>query len=314
MGSAARLALLLGWIGLVLVGPPASAEDGYPALRVAFAEGVTGLPELTYASEPGFRPLKLDLYLPPPRFAGPRPLVIYVHGGGWAVGTPRAAAVFRHWPERLAELAAQGYVVAAPSYRLSGEARFPAALEDVQTSIRWLRANAAAFGIDPAQVLVWGESAGGHLAALAAARCDPRAVPGQPGCVRAAVVWYGISDLVDQAFGDMDGRFLGCAPGDCGAVRRQASPAHQIGPQAPPFLILHGTADRVVPYRQAQLLEQALKARKVEVRLLTLEGIDHGFVGRSPQQTRTVSEKALQQTFAFIRQQMPAENPESSAR
>jgi len=302
-------ALLLCCVGFLPVhGHASDAGDGYPQVRVAFADGVTGLPALTYASEAGFRPLTLDLYLPPPRFEGPRPLVIFVHGGGWAIGTPKYAAVYRNWPERLAGLAARGYVVAAPSYRLSGEARFPAAFHDIQASIRWLRSNAQAFGVDRERVLIWGESAGGHLAALVAARCeDPARANGESACVQGAVVWYGISDLLSQDFGDMDRNFLGCAVG-CDELRRQASPVHRVGPDAAPFLILHGTADRVVPYRQAQLLQQALERREVPARLLTLEGIDHSFIGHTPAQTQKVGEQALRETFAFIEQLLPAQN------
>lgn len=269
-------------------------EAGYPQARVAFADGVTGLPELTYASLAGYRPLKLDLYLPPSHFEGPRPLVIYLHGGGWAVGTPRVAAVYRDWPQVLASLAARGYVVAAPSYRLSGEAHFPAAYEDVQASIRWLRANAARFALDPERVLLWGESAGGHLAALAAMRCDAAT------CVQGTVIWYGISDLVSEDFGEMDRHFLGCAGNDCAGIRQAASPVGQVTQRAPPFLIIHGTADTTVPYRQGQLLQQALQAQKVPVRLLTLDGIEHSFIGRTPEQTQKAASRALEATFAFI--------------
>lgn len=239
--------------------------------------------------------------------------MIFVHGGGWAVGTPRYAAVFKRWPEQLARLAARGYVVAAPSYRLSAEARFPAAVHDIQASLRWLRANAQAFGVDRERVLIWGESAGGHLAALVAARCeDPARVDGESGCVQGAVVWYGITDLLSQDFGDMDRNFLGCA-GDCDELRRQASPVHQVGPDAAPFLIVHGTADRVVPYRQGQLLKQALERHEVEVRLRTLEGIDHSFIGRTPAQTRSVAEQALAATIEFIEQQLSSQNCGDSA-
>lgn len=314
MRFVSAFALLLCCVGLLPVdGHATDAGDGYPQVRVAFADGVSGLPALTYASEAGFRPLTLDLYLPPPRFDGPRPLVVFVHGGGWAVGTPRYAAVYRNWPERLASLAAQGYVVAAPSYRLSGEARFPAAFHDIQASIRWLRSKAQAFGVDRERVLIWGESAGGHLAALVAACCEDSArANGESACVQGAVVWYGITDLLSQDFGDMDRNFLGCA-GDCDELRRQASPVHQVGPDAAPFLILHGTADRVVPYRQAQLLQQALQRKKVPVRLLRLEGIDHSFVAGSPARTQEVSEQALAQTFDFIQQLFPKENRPNAA-
>lgn len=306
-----RVALLCGMVFSLVQAH--AADDGYPPVRVAFADGVTGLPGLTYRSVAGFRPLTLDLYLPPPHFEGSRPLVIFVHGGGWAIGTPRQAALFQRWPEQLARLAARGYVVAAPSYRLSGEARFPAAFHDIQASVRWLRANALQFGGDRERVLIWGESAGGHLAALVAARCEVSVrARGESDCVQGAVVWYGITDLLSQDFGDMGRNFLGCAD-DCDELRRQASPVHRVGPDAPPFLIVHGTADRVVPFRQAQLLQQALSRHRVPVRLLALEDIDHSFIARSPVQTQAVAEQALGQTFEFIQQLFPPEKRANAA-
>jgi acetyl esterase/lipase len=192
--------------------------DSYPARRTAFAGGVTGFADVVYSTVPGFRPLTLDLYRP--AAAGTHPLVIYIHGGGWSFGHSRQAGAFAQWPRVLASLAARGYVVTSLNYRLSGEAPFPAAIQDVKTSIRWLRAHAAEYGIDPARVLVWGGSAGGHLAALAATSCgvtalEPPKTPAVPregtgarattptgpdpdaqsDCVQAAVTWYGIFDV-----------------------------------------------------------------------------------------------------------------------
>src|SRR5262249_9050606 len=152
-------------------------EDRFPQHSVAFGPDVESLPDLVYASQPGFRPLRLDLYRP--RKGGDaagRPLVVFVHGGGWQAGHTRHSGAFGNWPGVLAMLASKGYVVASVEYRLSGEARFPAAIQDVKTSIRWLRSKSAQFGIDPARVIVWGGSAGGHLAALAATSCKVEAL------------------------------------------------------------------------------------------------------------------------------------------
>jgi hypothetical protein len=122
-------------------------EDRYPQRRVTFAGGVTGLPDLTYATINGYRRLTLDLYLPPGPMSGARPVVIYIHGGGWSGGSPRNAGTFEDWPEILASFAARGYVTASIEYRFSAEAPFPAALQDTKAAIRWLRANAAKYGI-----------------------------------------------------------------------------------------------------------------------------------------------------------------------
>jgi len=200
-------------------------EDRYPERHVDFPGGVVGTPDLVYATLPGFRPLHLDLYQPP-RGVGSaaHPFVVYIHGGGWMTGHTRQSGAFSNWPEVLASLAARGYVVASVEYRLTGEARFPAAQQDVKAAIRWLRAHAGTYGIDKSRGLIWGASAGGQLAALTATSCgvaelEPLAVPaatgeppgrsspdGAPGkpvasgalesdCVQAAVTWYGVFDF-----------------------------------------------------------------------------------------------------------------------
>ena len=128
-------------------------EDRFPQPKVAFAHDVESQPDLVYSVPPGFRPLRLDLYRPRNTGSVTRglPLVVYVHGGGWQSGHTRHAGAFANWPGVLALLASKGYVVASIEYRLSGEARFPAAIQDVKTSIRWLRSKSTQFGIDPTQ-------------------------------------------------------------------------------------------------------------------------------------------------------------------
>src|SRR2546421_1648971 len=203
------------------VGARAVPEDPYPQRRVAFPAGVVGLPDLVYSTIAGFRPLRLDLYLPPAgRSAAPRPFVVYVHGGGWLNGHTRQSGAFQNWPNVLASLAARGYVVASVEYRLSGEARFPAAVQDLRAAIRWLRSQASTYGIDRNRGLLWGASAGGQLAALAATSCGVAALeppvaapptaepggatgsraaatplPGGADCVQRAVTRYGIFDF-----------------------------------------------------------------------------------------------------------------------
>ena len=150
-------------------------EDRYPERRTAFAGGVVGFADLTYSVLPGFRPLRLDLYQPPGA-PGSHPLVVFIHGGGWMSGHTRHSGAFEDWPGVLASLAAKGYVVASLEYRLSGEAPFPAAIQDVKAAIRWLRARAPQYGIDRQRAIVWGGSAGGQLAALAATSCGAAAL------------------------------------------------------------------------------------------------------------------------------------------
>src|SRR5262249_45362498 len=154
----------------------ATGIDRYPTHQVSFANGVRGLPDVVYWNRLGYRPLTLDLYLPPASLKQPEtgfPLVVQIHGGGWLRGDKRFTAPFVDWPGVLASLASKGYVVASINYRLSSEATFPAQAQDVKSAIRWLRVNAATYSIDPARVAAWGASAGGHLPALARRVCAP---------------------------------------------------------------------------------------------------------------------------------------------
>src|SRR6188768_2166392 len=122
-------------------------QDPYPRVVVDFERNVASYPDLVYSVPPGFRPLRLDLYRPKqaPQDPAGFPLVVYIHGGGWQSGHTRHAGAFANWPAVLASLAARGYVVASVEYRLSGEARFPAAIQDVKTAVRWLRSRSAEF-------------------------------------------------------------------------------------------------------------------------------------------------------------------------
>ena len=128
----------------------AVGADSFAGISVPFAGGVRGYPDVVYETLLGYRPMKLDLFLPPPSFAakGPRPVIVYIHGGGWVGGGPRRSSAYSDWPKVLASMAEHGYVVASVSYRFAGEAPFPAAIQDVKAAIRFLRANSAKYGID----------------------------------------------------------------------------------------------------------------------------------------------------------------------
>jgi acetyl esterase/lipase len=162
--------------------------DRYPERRVEFPRGVTSLADVAFSSPVGFRPLTLDLYLPKDRRQA-APAIVYVHGGGWQSGHGRHAGAFEDWPRVLAGFAARGYVVASVNYRLSGEAPSPAAANDVGEAMRWLRANAARYSIDPRRIGLWGVSAGGQIAAVVGTTCA------EPACVTAVVTWYGVFDF-----------------------------------------------------------------------------------------------------------------------
>ena len=301
-------------------------EDRFPQPSVAFGPDVESLPDIVYSVPPGFRPLRLDLYRPrnSRSVAGGLPLVVYVHGGGWQAGHTRHSGAFANWPAVLAMLASKGFVVASIEYRLSGEARFPAAIQDVKTAIRWLRWKHTELGIDPARAIIWGGSAGGQLAALAATTCgveslapvfmkqgspDPQSpLVAQSDCLQGLVAWYGIFDFSNALLSGADAasadsapvKYLGCAPAACRATAALASPVSHLDENDPPALLIHGDLDQVVPLAQSQKFEEALRAKKVPAKLMVIKGVGHSFVGSNADFTRAASLQALNATFEFI--------------
>lgn len=208
--------------------------------------------------------LRADLYLP--KGSGPFPAVIFIHGGGWSGGDRtqlRQAAAF---------LAARGFAGIAIDYRLSGQARYPAALEDCAEAVRWVRAHAGRYRIDPARLGASGSSAGGHLASLLGVTATG------PDRVMAVAALNPVLDLTESdTRGEMVARFLGSRCAQAPELCRQASPVDRVTSGAPPFLILHGTADQTVPYTQAAAMTERLRAAGVPVELFTAESGPHTF-------------------------------------
>jgi acetyl esterase/lipase len=314
---------------------PAATEPGapkiYPLQTIAFPQGVI-MSEMVYSEPKGFRPLTLDLYLPGGK-SFPRPGLIFVHGGSWNAGDSRHTGTFGDFPGLLAAIAARGIVVASINYRLSGEARFPAALHDVKNAIRWLRGHASDYNVDETRIAIWGASAGGHLAALAGVSCgvaslEPPTLPtDKPAsdCVQAVIDWYGVTDF-ETLFADfgkpapdktVEGDFLGCEPALCpiGAARN-ASPLPYIEAMSPPFLIQHGLEDTLVSPKQSQKLYDALRAKNVPAELVMYPGVGHGFApiaNSSPGASDAVTNKAaVEKLEAFLDAtfpQKPATSP-----
>lgn len=335
---------ILAWGGVALAETPGERVAGqavvnyrifgdvhepWPERRHTFTGGVTGLADITYSTIAGYRPMKLDLYLPPPG-GGPRPLIVYIHGGGWMGGGPRLSAAFANWPEVLASVAAEGFVVASVAYRFAGEEPFPAAIHDVKTAIRFLRAHAHRWGIDRERVGLWGASSGGQLAALAGTSCGvealappvvaprmnanveqpispPAGLLQQSDCAQAVAAWYGIFDFATlrrPPAGTTNHRehpYLNCGSATCPEERLNTpSPAHYVDRSDPPFLLIHGDADRTVPVAQSQEFHQRLRAASVAADLVILPGIDHSFIGGSHDQTRDTSRAMLARTLDFF--------------
>ena len=217
----------------------------------------------------------LDLYLP--AGAGPFPLVVFIHGGGWSTGNKEPGVKY------FSDLAPRGYAVASINYRLSGEAVFPAQIQDCKAAVRFLRANASKYGIDANRIAVMGDSAGAHLAALVAATGDQTLwdTAGMPN----ASVSSRVQALVTMAApasiftGDADSAFaglLGCTSvAACPAKVREAEPTMYVSSDDPPALVLQGTNDPVVPPDNARMLDEALVRAGVPVMYRMLPGALH---------------------------------------
>ena len=273
-----------------------------------WANPLVGLTDLVYATLPGFRPLRLDLY----RQSGvdsPRPLVVVVHGGGWAHANPRVGAGFRDFPSVLAYLAQQGYAVASIEYRLSGEAPFPAQVEDLQAALRFLRSSAGRFGIDPDRVALWGLSAGAQIAALHATSCNP------PDCVQALVGWFGAYDLaayvVESPGGSSVQTYLRCATQGCpAAALAAASPIRHVDARDPPTLLVHGLDDTQVIPLQSRRFTDALRAADIDTQLILVPDVGHGLIGKDAATTSRALRQALAQTIGFLDQRLkPGQGP-----
>jgi acetyl esterase/lipase len=272
--------------------------DPMPERQTHWSNGAVTLTDVVYSTTTGFRPLHLDLY----RQAGvaaPRPLIVFVHGGGWAYSNPRAGAGFRDFPVVLANLAERGYVVASIAYRLSGEAPFPAQLEDLQAAIRFLRGNAERFGIDGAQVGLWGMSAGAQLAALNAVNCATGT------CVQGFVGWFGAYDIAAYARDQRDDTnvraLFRCGAVACAAeVVDRASPIRYADGTDPPALLIHGQDDTNARSWQSERFAQQLRAAGSTAELVLIPGVQHGFIGPTEAATKDALHLALTATFDFF--------------
>ncbi len=232
---------------------------------------------------------RLDLYLPTaPDGDEPLPIVVWIHGGAWRAGDKAGGL------GNLAALVASGhYAGASLGYRLTDEGRWPMQIHDCKAAIRWIRANAGKYNIDPDRIGVWGSSAGGHLVAMLGASGDVERLEGKLGSytdvssrVQAVVDYYGPSDLaaMSEYPSNMDhdgpaspeGRLVGGRVSEKKDVARDASTTTYATDDDPPFLIVHGDADMTVPYNQSERLQAALEAAQVDSLLITVNGAGHG--------------------------------------
>jgi acetyl esterase/lipase len=237
---------------------------------------------ITYCTANGVA-LKMDLYFPKASNTDPTPTVVFVHGGGWKQGDKSMPP--GTWRRSVVEeLTARGYLVAAPNYRLAPGYLWPAQIEDVKCAIRYLRANASTYHLDPNRIGAWGRSAGGHLVALLGLTDASAGLEGHGGYaeqssrVQAVVDMFGPTDLT--AFASANARasklvepVFGRAP----ERLTRASPINYVSKDDPPFLILHGDEDPLVPIGQSRGLYDRLKAVGVPANLMVVKDGGHGF-------------------------------------
>lgn len=255
-----------------------------PVLALALAGASLGDEmDIPYGQADG-KILALDLYHPEGESGKrPAPLVVWVHGGAWRSGSKSNVPIKR--------LVREGYAIASVEYRLSTAARFPAQAQDIKTAIRFLRAKADEFRIDPDRIAVAGDSAGGHLAALVGVtdgieELDGSGNAGTSAAVQAIVSYYGASNLrtiLSQSTPHgLEVRIpalkllLGALPEEAPELAALASPVVHVDAHDPPLLLLHGDQDNQMPINQAHELAAAYERLKLPVRFEVIDGAGHG--------------------------------------
>jgi acetyl esterase/lipase len=281
------LATVLAWMNLA-----ASQEQRKPLTPPRLPEGVKVLRDLQYV-EGGHERNRLDLYLPE-KAEGRLPLVVWIHGGAWQAGSKEGCPAV--------PLAATGYAVASINYRLSQHAVFPAQTEDCKAAIRWLRANAAKYRLDPDRIGVWGSSAGGHLVAMLGTTGGVKDLEGNAGNldqssrVQCVVDWFGPTDMANMGRqadkpGTPVAKLIGGPVQENLEKARRASPLTYVSKDAAPFLIMHGDKDNTVPLGQSEVLAEALKKAGVEVTLRVIKDNGHGGPGfNSPESRKQIED------------------------
>ncbi len=265
--------------------------------------------DIVYATVGG-EELQLDILRPDGK--GPYPSVVYLHGGGWGQKGRK------DYSGELEEAANRGYVAVTVDYRLSiadekGKVKhkFPDQVQDVKCAIRWLRANAERYRIDPTQIGVVGSSAGGHLALMLATTAGHKDFEGDGGnagyssAVQVVVHWAGPVDLAKMYPKTIElvrpfmARFLGGTPEQVPDVYRAASPITYVNKDMVPVLSIHGERDDAVPLEQTQMLQAKMKSVKAENELLVLKDQLHWYDAKSRQQ-------GLDAQFRFLKKHLTA--------
>jgi acetyl esterase/lipase len=281
--------------------------------RTAFLLMAIAVPAVSRAAEPssqitqtfdipyatvGSEKLRLDLAVP--KMGGPHPCVVLLHGGAWKSGNrkdlSRPGLDIGSPGKAMTEvLASRGYAAASVGYRLAPKNKFPAQIQDAKTAVRYLRANAKELNIDPDRIAAMGFSAGGHLAALLGTACDVPEFegglyPDQSSRVNCVVDFFGPADLslyaetpgIEKAFFVP---LLGQKSADRPDLYKLASPIAHVTRNSPPFLLVHGTIDLVVPALHSERLHDRLVAAGVKAELICVPGAGHGWGGPTAAKT-----------------------------
>ena len=296
---------------IAFIAPAAFAQQRGQIRFTEVPEGTKIYRDVNYVSN-GHQRQKLDLYLP--RSETKLPLIIWVHGGAWLEGS-------KENPVPLSYLS-EGYAVASINYRLSRHALFPSQIEDCKSAVRWLRANANRYNIDPNRFGVWGESAGGHLAALLGTTGDVNDFDkgenlGVSSRVQAVVDCFGPTDFlqmdmhrlpngqVHNSSDSPESKLVGGPIQENKKKAAKANPITYVTKDDAPFLIIHGDRDPLVPHHQSELLEAALKKADVPVKFYTVEGAGHGGF-KDPKVTELTKE--------FLAKHLKEKQPEEKAK
>lgn len=293
-------------------------RNGRPR-AVPLPAGATLERDIVY-SKVGDRELLLDLCLPAKRSA-PVPVIVWIHGGGWRAGSKNAGS-------RARGMLARGYAVVDVGYRLSGEAIFPAQVEDCKAAVRWVRANAAKYGFDPDRIGAWGSSAGGHLVAFLGTAGDVREFDTEPNAqyssrVQAVCDWFGPTDFLQMDKHSLPGsRLIHDAPTSPesllvgGPIQEEpykslaskANPITYVTKDDPPFLIMHGDKDMLVPLHQSELLLAALRRAGVGASLYVVKDGGHGLRGG-----KETPEELFQMAADFFDKHLKTPEPQAAS-
>jgi acetyl esterase/lipase len=288
-------------ITFVLISSVAVAQETVQSMSQEVNTGPIVYRDLPYVTN-GHERQKLDLFLP--RGGKNLPLVIRIHGGAWLGGSKEG-----EWPN---DYVRYGYAVARINYRLSQHAIFPAQIEDCKAAVRYLRANAQKYNLDPNRFGVWGASAGGHLVALLGTTGDVNEFDvgenlSVSSRVQAVADYFGPTDflqieahklpnsMVHNSPDSPESKLIGGPIQENREKVTKANPITYVTKNAPPFLIVHGDTDPLVPHHQSELLEDALKKAGVPVTFYTVKGGGHGGFRdpNVPKLTRDFFEKTL---------------------